>query len=283
MRMSPLLAPICIHRVGISRVGAPWGICISRMTQVPWNVPVWEFPKAGADLGAVTKGVGGVVGAFDISGILVPTVDSARCAFLLRLILAQRGRMANAVSPALVVGDPGTAKTASIRMYLAGAAGAGMVTKKVNFSSATTPALFQATMDGELDRRGGKSYGPPGNKHMTLFLDDMSMPARNAWGDQPTLELVRQLVGSDNMAFLDKDKRGEMKNVECMLCVGARYAYAHFHYALPHSTNAPRYVSRVYGFLVWATLFDICIPLHTAVTDCKRCGVPARAAVFEIC
>ncbi len=196
---------------------------------VPWVAPDWSFPPAGADAGVVTKGVGGTVGAFDISGILVPTVDSARCEFLLRLVLAQRGRMANSVSPALVVGDPGTAKTSNVRMYLSRAGGGDgiMRTRKVNFSSATTPALFQAMVEAELDRRGGKSFGPPGNKHMTLFLDDMSMPARNSWGDQPTLELVRQLIGSDNMAFLDRDKRGEMKNVECMLYVGAMGTPAH--------------------------------------------------------
>ena len=49
---------------------------------------------------------------------------------------------------------------------------------------------------------------------MTLFQDDVSMPEVNEWGDQPTLELLRQLVEYGTMAFLEKDKRGDMKQIE---------------------------------------------------------------------
>jgi len=35
-----------------------------------------------------------------------------------------------------------------------------------------------------------------------------------SWGDQPTLELVRQLVETSGFCFLDKDKRGDIKVIE---------------------------------------------------------------------
>ena len=36
-------------------------------------------------------------------------------------------------------------------------------------------------------------------------------PQVNAWGDQPTLEMVRLIVEWGGFCFLDKDKRGDFK------------------------------------------------------------------------
>lgn len=55
-------------------------------------------------------------------------------------------------------------------------------------------------------------------------MDDVSMPEVNKWGDQPTCELVRQLIESGGFFFsdrTDKDKRGDFKNVERVSYVAA--------------------------------------------------------------
>jgi len=96
-----------------------------------------------------------------------------------------------------------------------------MLFKRTNFSSATLPSMFQATVEAECDFKVGKEFAPPGNKMMTLFIDDMSMPFVNKWGDQITLELVRQLIDQCGFYWLDKTQRGYFKFINNLYYVGA--------------------------------------------------------------
>lgn len=102
-----------------------------------WTAPAWTYP-AGDTL--------------DFASLLVPTVDSTRA---LHVISCLHGRG----KPVLVVGGPGTAKTTTVQMHLATLSPATYTVKRVNFSSATTPGIFQGTIESELDKRGGKSFG----------------------------------------------------------------------------------------------------------------------------
>lgn len=96
-----------------------------------------------------------------------------------------------------------------------------MLFKRTNFSSATQPGLFQQTIESECDFKVGKNFAPAGNKLMTVFIDDMSMPFVNKWGDQITLELVRQLIEQGGFYMLDKTQRGSFKNIVNLLYIGA--------------------------------------------------------------
>jgi len=150
----------------------------------------------------------------NFSTLLVPTLDSTRANYIIKSIHKQQ-------IPVLVVGAEGTAKTSTILMYLSGQDPSNMLTKRINFSSATTPAMAQYAIEAELDKRGGKNYGPPNGKKMTIFLDDVSMPEVNKWGDQPTLELIRFALEYGGFWFLDKDKRGDFKTYEDLLYLAA--------------------------------------------------------------
>jgi dynein heavy chain len=157
-----------------------------------WKPPAWAYPD-GEKL--------------DFSNLLVPTMDSTRAQHVIKTIHHQKGAV-------LVVGAEGTAKTSTQLMFLSEQDPNSMLTKRINFSSATTPGMAQYSIEAELDKRGGKNFGPPNGKKMTIFFDDVSMPEVNTWGDQTTLELVRLVVEHGGFYFLDKDKRGDFKTCE---------------------------------------------------------------------
>lgn len=69
-----------------------------------------------------------------------------------------------------------------------------------------------------VEKKQGRTYGPPGGKEMTLFIDELSMPNVNEWGDQITNEAVRQLLSQGGLYSLDKPI-GDMR-----LVVGTRLA-----------------------------------------------------------
>jgi dynein heavy chain len=89
-----------------------------------------------------------------------------------------------------------------------------MLMKRINFSSATLPFNFQESIESEVEKKQVKTYVPPGNKKMTVFIDDVSMPLVNLWGDQITLEITRQLIEHKGFYFLSRDERGFFKTIE---------------------------------------------------------------------
>ena len=164
-----------------------------------WRPLKWEYPKGDK---------------LNYSNLLVPTMDSTRALYVIKHIHKQK-------IPTLVVGAEGTAKTSVQLMFLSTQDPSRMLTKRINFSSATTPGMAQYSIEAELDKRGGKNYGPPNGKCMTIFFDDMSMPEVNKWGDQTTLELVRSAAEYGGFCFLDKDKRGDFKVCEDLQYIAA--------------------------------------------------------------
>ncbi|CAE8616972.1 unnamed protein product [Polarella glacialis] len=156
------------------------------------------------------------------SALLIPTVDSCRAEYMIDVVAKMRQEKSiPSYRSVLMVGAAGTAKTSTAMMFLQKFSMESMLSKRVNFSSATTPLGLQRAIEGEVERKTGKTFCPPGGKRLTVFLDDASMPLVNKWGDQVTNELTRQLMEFGGVYFLDRDKRGEFKRIENMQYVAA--------------------------------------------------------------
>lgn len=56
-----------------------------------------------------------------------------------------------------------------------------------------------------------------------VFAVTCGHPQVNAWGDQPTLEMVRLIVEWGGFCFLDKDKRGDFKVLSLLVIGGLKF------------------------------------------------------------
>lgn len=152
------------------------------------------------------------------ASLLIPTIDSTRAEFLVTKIFTISRNDEFNHKQVLLVGGPGTAKTSTILMYTQKLP-ATMIMKKLNFSSATQPKMFQDIIDDSLEKGVGRNFYPPGKKTLLVFIDDISMPFVNTWGDQVTLEIVRQLIEERGYYFLEKDKIGDFKKIENLIFI----------------------------------------------------------------
>ena len=141
------------------------------------------------------------------SRLLMPTLDSTRAEYLINIVM-------NGNSPILLLGEAGTAKTSSILMYSNKFDKEKMLLHRINFSSATEPVHFQTSIESVCDTKVRKGFGPKDGKMMTVFIDDLSMPQKNSWGDQITLEIVRELIEDGGFYRLEKNERGNFKFIE---------------------------------------------------------------------
>ncbi|BFZ17590.1 hypothetical protein BsWGS_20629 [Bradybaena similaris] len=122
-----------------------------------------------------------------VSDLTIPTAETARQQFFLNLYMTHS-------IPLLVIGPTGTGKSAITGSYLLALPKELFIPNSINFSARTSANQTQDIIMSKLDRRRKGVFGPPMGKKSVVFVDDLNMPAKEKYGAQPPIELLRQWI-----------------------------------------------------------------------------------------
>ena len=143
---------------------------------------------------------------FEFSKVLVPTLDTTRYTALLHLFVTKQ-------TPILLVGETGTAKTVTINAYLSHLEPSTHTYLNLNFSSRTSSLDVQTNIESNVDKRTGSIFGPPNNRQMVIFVDDLNMPKVDAYGTQQPIALLRFLIERGHMYDRGVDENGKTERL----------------------------------------------------------------------
>lgn len=105
----------------------------------------------------------------------------------------------------LTPGPTGTGKTVYIQELTTYEMSEEYQTLKMTFSAQTSANQTQDFIDDKCEKRRLRVYGPPNGKKFIIFVDDLNMPAKEEYGAQPPIELLRQFA--DHGGWYDRKSK----------------------------------------------------------------------------
>ncbi|XP_061390860.1 dynein beta chain, ciliary isoform X1 [Musca vetustissima] len=123
-------------------------------------------------------------GDLPLQAVLVHTSESIRIRFFLDLLMEKK-------HPVMLVGTAGCGKTVLINEKL-NSLSENYAVATIPFNFYTTSEMLQKILEKPLEKKAGRNYGPPGNKTLIYFIDDMNMPEVDCYGTVQPHTLMRQ-------------------------------------------------------------------------------------------
>ncbi len=121
--------------------------------------------------------------------------------------------------PVLFVGVPGTGKTTIVKDYIneTRLKRDDMLNCNINHNSYTSSLVLQSQIMSALDKRTGRTYGPPNNKKCIVFVDDLNMPSLDKYDTQSAIMLLLQITSYSQI--YDRERLEEKKELQDLLFV----------------------------------------------------------------
>ncbi|XP_013163033.1 PREDICTED: dynein heavy chain 12, axonemal [Papilio xuthus] len=116
---------------------------------------------------------------------VIPTLETEKYISLLRL-------HTKFAQPLLLIGPTGTGKSFYVQNFLMNELDMEKYTPGfITFTTTTSANQTQELVISKLVKRRKNNYGPTKGKKAIIFIDDMNMPAKEVYGAQPAIELLR--------------------------------------------------------------------------------------------
>ncbi|XP_078409866.1 dynein axonemal heavy chain 3-like [Cetorhinus maximus] len=122
-----------------------------------------------------------------LNDIIVSTTETAMQTYFLEKLLLQD-------KPLLFVGPTGTGKTVITNSFLRHLPTERYTICQIHFSAQTSANQTQDIILTRLEKRKKAVYGTQQEKRACVFVDDLNMPAKEKYGAQPPVELLRQWI-----------------------------------------------------------------------------------------
>ena len=136
-----------------------------------------------------------------IGQMMVPTVEQIKYQHMFLLHIKYRKRF-------LLYGETGTGKSFYIRNAMMNKLKEDdYLPNFITFTARTTAALAQELIISKLFKRRKGHYGPMGEATCVVFIDDLNMPAKEIYGAQPPLELLRQFFDHEHWYDLKEPEK----------------------------------------------------------------------------
>ncbi|CAH1253163.1 DNAH9, partial [Branchiostoma lanceolatum] len=146
-----------------------------------------------------------------LQAVLVHTAETTRIRYFMDMLMVNR-------RPVMLVGNAGLGKSVLVGDKLLGLSEDYMVAN-VPFNFYTTSAMLQTVLEKPLEKKAGRNYGPPGNKRLIYFIDDMNMPEVDTYFTVQPHTLIRQHMDYSHWYDRTKLSLKDVHNCQYVACM----------------------------------------------------------------